>query len=132
MNDLQYFNTKAQLAKFQAAMALLESNGCPPTVDPKLHKAEMAATRSIVQDLQDEVDEFENGKPIRVAIQCSNGHKQEMKIARRMGMEWAEGMAGLLDGTSPMYQHSPIGTDSVIGKCGICQAQLKATVLPEA
>ncbi len=65
----------------------------------------------------------------QVKLVCENGHEQVIKV-NGMTDDWVEMWAGLLDGTSPMFVHSPIGTDSVIGKCGICQKQLKATVTP--
>jgi hypothetical protein len=63
-----------------------------------------------------------------ITARCENGHSQEIKIDGELGLEWAKGQAGLLDGTSPMYLHSPIGTDSVIGKCGLCRTQIRCEV----
>ena len=63
----------------------------------------------------------------KITAVCEAGHSQEI-IIEGLGREYAELQAGLLDGTSPMYIHSPIGTDSVIGKCGICRAQIHCVV----
>lgn len=62
-----------------------------------------------------------------IKIECPNGHFQKLVI-KGLGRQWAEEQAGLLDGTSPMYAFSPIGTPSVIGKCGICGTQIRCTV----
>lgn len=66
-------------------------------------------------------------QPTVVTIICESGHSQTIKV-EGMSREWAEQWAGLIDGTSTFYVHSPIGTESVIGKCGICGKQIKATV----
>jgi len=72
-----------------------------------------------------------SNKPVRffvITATCGNGHSQRLNVDAALGRQWAEGLAGLLDGTSPMYLYSPIGTDSVIGKCGICLAQINCTI----
>jgi hypothetical protein len=63
-----------------------------------------------------------------IKAECANGHAQEIK-AQGEGIDqaWAEMCAGLLDGSSPLYR-SPPGPESVIGKCGICRAQIECTV----
>ena len=58
---------------------------------------------------------------------CKNGHSQTLQY-KDLPLEFVVQQAGLLDGTSPFYVHSPIGTDSVIGKCGICGTQISCTV----
>lgn len=63
---------------------------------------------------------------IRVA--CEAGHTQTLTLVDST-REWADGFAGLLVGTSSMYRYPPVGTDSVIGKCGLCGKQLHATVI---
>jgi hypothetical protein len=68
--------------------------------------------------------------PFVIRAKCDNGHVQEITI-RNQPRWYAEGLAFLMDGTSPMYVHSPIGTNSVIGKCGICRAQIHCELLPE-
>lgn len=65
---------------------------------------------------------------ISIDITCTNGHRQRLGVDPRLGVEFAHQQAGLMDGTSPHYVVSPVGTDSPIGKCGICKAQLTATV----
>lgn|SRR5678815_2537693 len=62
-----------------------------------------------------------------IAANCPNGHTQTLRL-EGFTREYAEGYAGLLDGTSPWYVHSPIGTDSLIGKCATCKAQIKCEV----
>ena len=64
----------------------------------------------------------------RLVASCPNGHNQHLDY-KGIDRSFVDGQAGLLDGTSPFYVHSPIGTDSVIGKCGICKAQIKCSVL---
>lgn len=63
-----------------------------------------------------------------ITARCEQGHSQEIRVDGSLGLEWAKGQAGLPDGSSPMYLRSPIGTDSVIGKCGICRAQIQCEV----
>lgn len=65
---------------------------------------------------------------ISIEITCANGHTQRMGVDPRLGYEFAVQQAGLMDGTSPHFVKSPIGTDSPIGKCEICKAQLTACV----
>lgn len=64
-----------------------------------------------------------------VLLECSNGHEQVLTF---QGVErtWVEGFAGLVDGTSPLYQ-TPPGPGSTIGKCSHpgCGKQIKAMVL---
>lgn len=63
-----------------------------------------------------------------ITAKCENGHEQNITISGDLGRQWADAQAGLLDGTSGMYLYPPIGTDSVIGKCGICKAQIECSV----
>lgn len=65
---------------------------------------------------------------ISIELTCMNGHSQRLGVDPRLGIEFANQQAGLMDGTSPHYVVSPVGTDSPIGKCGICKAQLTARV----
>ena len=58
---------------------------------------------------------------------CDNGHSQVMQVAGNLGREYAERLAGLLDGTSDLYRYPP-GEESVIGKCGICGAKITCEV----
>jgi hypothetical protein len=67
-----------------------------------------------------------------ITAACKNNHTQTLKVGKDLGRPYAEELADLLDGTSTMYVHSPIYTDSVIGKCGICRARLTCTVSDEA
>ncbi len=62
-----------------------------------------------------------------ITARCANGHTQEL-VFDGLGLAYTEQQAKLIDGTSSMYVHSPIGTDSVIGKCGICGAQIQCSV----
>ncbi len=59
---------------------------------------------------------------------CESGHRQIMKVDASLGREYAESLAGLLDGTSPLYLYPP-GEDSCIGKCGICGKKITCTIL---
>lgn len=65
---------------------------------------------------------------ITVTATCTEGHCQSLRVGG-MTFEWARMWVGLMDGTSPMYIHSPIGTDSLIGKCGICGSKIKCEVI---
>ncbi len=63
----------------------------------------------------------------KVTMSCENGHSHSITFEGE-SRDWVESWAGLMDGTSPFYKFSPIGTDSIIGKCGICRAQLRSVV----
>lgn len=65
---------------------------------------------------------------ITVTATCAEGHSQALRVDGKLGLEWAKMWAGLMDGTSPLYIYPPIGTDSLIGKCGICGSQIKCSV----
>lgn len=67
---------------------------------------------------------------IKAVCQSNPSHIQELIIDPLLGRSYAEGLAGLLDGSSKMYLFPP-GPGSVIGKCGICKAQIKCTVTEE-
>ena len=66
-----------------------------------------------------------------ITAKCSKGHTQILKYDAGLDRDFVEMQAGLLDGTSPMYIHSPIGTGSVIGKCGICGSQISCSVIED-
>jgi len=60
-----------------------------------------------------------------ITATCDNGYVQKLYVDARLGRLWAETQAGLLDGSSPMYLIDPRqNAESIIGKCGICQAQI--------
>lgn len=66
---------------------------------------------------------------IIVTATCEENHCQTISVGKSLGMDWAKAWAGLMDGTSPMYQKSPIGDPiTSIGKCGICGKQFTCTV----
>ena len=66
---------------------------------------------------------------IRITVRCEkdDSHAKILKISHGLGSEYAKGLAGLLDGSSPFYIHKP-GPKSPIGKCCICQGKLSAEV----
>lgn len=66
---------------------------------------------------------------IRITVRCKNDqdHAKILKIDARLGIEYAEALCGLIDGSSRHYIHPP-GDLSPIGKCGICHGKLAATV----
>ena len=68
---------------------------------------------------------------MKVLIRCEAGHEQTIAFA--MDREWVEQWCGIVDGTSPVYIHSPVDTDSIIGKCCYpeCRKQIKATIVEE-
>lgn len=66
---------------------------------------------------------------IKVMCRCTNGH--EMTITYNgLSREFVDIQCGLLDGSSALYKFPP-DDKSPIGKCGICQCQIKCTVLEE-
>lgn len=70
--------------------------------------------------------------PIILTAVCEEGHVQKLQIDGAMGMEWAQSLGGLMDGTSSFYIKSPRGDDSsLIGKCGICGSQINCKVEQE-
>jgi hypothetical protein len=72
-------------------------------------------------------EETAMNETISVTATCTNGHKQTVAVFG-MATEWVKAWAALMDGTSPFYVASPRGTDSMIGKCGICGSQIDCTV----
>ena len=64
---------------------------------------------------------------VLIEATCANGHRQVLQIAGELGLEYARGLAGLLDGTSDLYRFPP-DEKSVIGKCGICGSQIECVV----
>lgn len=70
-------------------------------------------------------------REIRIAVRCSREplrHAKILRIDAKLGKKWAETLAQLLDGTSPLYIHKP-GPLSPIGKCGVCCASVEAEVM---
>lgn len=68
-----------------------------------------------------------------IVARCENGHSQAIEVDGSLGVDWANGLAGLLDGSSPMYIHPPDpGSLSVVGRCGICRTQIKCVVTDSA
>lgn len=67
-------------------------------------------------------------EPIRrkIVACCGAGHRQSI-VVEVCSEEFAETMAGLLDGTSTLYKVPP-DDDSPIGKCGICGKSVRCTV----
>lgn len=65
-------------------------------------------------------------KPVEMYLRCENGHDQVI-IVRGLDLDTVKGMAGLIDGTSPMYVYPP-GPESMIGKCGICRGKIMSEV----
>jgi hypothetical protein len=69
-------------------------------------------------------------KEFRITIRCEaqpTVHAKVLRLDHKLGREYADCVAGLLDGTSVHYIYPP-GPGSPIGKCGICQSKLTATV----
>ncbi len=63
-----------------------------------------------------------------ITARCANNHEQNMIIDGLLGYEWVKEIADLLDGTSKLFKSSPKGTSSLIGKCGLCKAELMCRV----
>lgn len=66
----------------------------------------------------------------KIEFTCKEGHQQVITYTG-MQREFAESVAKLMDGSSPLYVFPP-GPESSIGKCGICGAQLTSRVLDES
>lgn len=67
-----------------------------------------------------------------IVIRCTRNSDHAKKIRvdaskEAWGQDAAEGLAALLDGTSPLYIHKP-GPNSPIGKCATCGGPLTSTV----
>lgn len=66
---------------------------------------------------------------IVITAKCAQGHSQTLGVGPGMDLVWARHLAGLMDGTSDFYVHSPRGDDSsLIGRCGICGSQIDCKV----
>lgn len=65
----------------------------------------------------------------KIEFTCKAGHQQIITYTG-MQREFAESVAKLTDGSSPLYKFPP-GPESSIGKCGICGAQLTSRVIDE-
>jgi hypothetical protein len=64
----------------------------------------------------------------QVKATCEAGHTQTITYDASFSREMVEVQAGLLDGTWHGFKYPP-GTDSVIGKCGICGKPIKCEVI---
>lgn len=64
----------------------------------------------------------------RIDAECQNGHRQKLYVDVRFGEVYAATLAGLLDGSSPLYVYPP-GQESKIAKCGICGTAIKCTLV---
>lgn len=67
---------------------------------------------------------------IQITIRCAahpDKHAKVLRIHEELGLQFAELLAGLLDGTSPMFIRKP-GVLSPIGKCATCGGQLTSEV----
>jgi hypothetical protein len=64
----------------------------------------------------------------QLTLVCASGHSQKIQLGPGFTRAMAEDYAGLIDGTSDMFIASPLGTDSPIGKCCICGAQIRAQI----
>ena len=66
---------------------------------------------------------------IRIMVRCAKDkdHAKVLRIDSALGLGYAETLAGLLDGSSPLYIYPP-GEGSPIGKCAVCGAKLNCTV----
>lgn len=71
---------------------------------------------------------------VRLTVRCARNHVQELVMRGVPDEQWMKIYCGLLDGTGDVYLRKPADDPgSIIGKCGLCGAQVKATfeVLPE-
>jgi hypothetical protein len=66
-----------------------------------------------------------------VSARCRGGHTQKLTIGP-CTKEWAESLAGLLDGTHPLYVTSPRDdANSQIAHCLTCGSLVDCTVTPD-
>jgi hypothetical protein len=61
-----------------------------------------------------------------IKLRCARDHEQIIRF-RNVDRTFAERLAGILDGTSPLYIYPP-GPESTIAKCGLCLDNITATV----
>ena len=69
--------------------------------------------------------------PPGILARCDNGHEQHL-LTPDYDRARAAQLAGLLDGTSPLYQAPPRMRPfpgSVVGRCGICGGWLTCTLV---
>lgn len=68
-------------------------------------------------------------KEIRITVRCKSDpkHAKIVRVRARLGIQKAEELAELLDGSSLAYVHRP-GPNSPIGRCCICQSDVEAEV----
>jgi hypothetical protein len=67
---------------------------------------------------------------IRITVRCANHplkHGKILRVSLALGLEYAQMLAGLLDGSSKFYIYPP-GPESPIGKCCTCGGALSAEV----
>ena len=64
-----------------------------------------------------------------ITARCEKGHEQAIKVN---GTDEAtvKVWAGIMDGSSDFYIYSPVGKESVIGKCATCGVPIKCEVKP--
>jgi tetratricopeptide (TPR) repeat protein len=58
-NREQYEITKNQIAKFEAALVVLQNTSPDPSIHPQLHQAQINAVQSQLEDLQQEIKAYE-------------------------------------------------------------------------
>jgi len=66
----------------------------------------------------------------RITVRCQREPAKHAKILRlksEQGRQYADTLASLLDGSSPLFIHKP-GPDSPIGKCATCGGGVEASV----
>ena len=69
-SDREYRITRAQAARFVQAIERLEMSPAEPTLDPLLAKAEKDALRSQLEELQEQLAEYET---LRSAVISTSG-----------------------------------------------------------
>ena len=70
-NEKQYRITKAQLRRFEEAVAELTSQVRPSNISPRLWEAQRDAARSQIEDLREQVEAYE---------QLNTGHSKEVVL----------------------------------------------------
>jgi DNA-binding transcriptional regulator YiaG len=89
-NERQYRITKAELKRFEDALAAQAASGPSPNVHPRIHQALMDATRSEIDELRSQLERYDDLRSGRVAQRTLTSLRElpialiEARIAARL------------------------------------------------
>jgi len=89
-NERQYRITKAELKRFEDALAAQVASGPSPNVHPRIHQALMDATRSEIDELRSQLERYDDLRSGRVAQRTLTSLRElpialiEARIAARL------------------------------------------------